>query len=102
MHAFMEELLGGEGRVYRGTRASASTSATSATTSTISTGSPRTYATSATGSSRSAPFAPEDGAVAPRSRRRYGVLADYEDGIAIRVWSTGDPSEALEAAGLSE
>ena len=31
-----------------------------------------------------------------------GVLTDYEDGIAIRVWSTGDPSEVLEAAGLSE
>jgi ketosteroid isomerase-like protein len=31
-----------------------------------------------------------------------GVLSDFENGIAIRVWSTGDPSEVLEAAGLSE
>ena len=31
-----------------------------------------------------------------------GVLTDFENGIATRVWSTGDPSEVLEAAGLSE
>ncbi len=31
-----------------------------------------------------------------------GVLTDFENGIATRVWSTGDPGEALEAAGLSE
>ncbi len=31
-----------------------------------------------------------------------GVLTDFENGIATRVWSTGDPGEALEAAGLPE
>jgi hypothetical protein len=31
-----------------------------------------------------------------------GVLTDFENGIATRVWSTGDPGEVLEAAGLSE
>jgi hypothetical protein len=31
-----------------------------------------------------------------------GVLVDYEYGLATRVLSTGDPDEALEAAGLSE
>ena len=32
-----------------------------------------------------------------------GVLIDYdENGIATRVWSTGDPGEVLKAAGLSE
>ena len=31
-----------------------------------------------------------------------GVLTDYENGIATRVWSTGDPGEVLEAAGLEE
>ena len=32
-----------------------------------------------------------------------GVLIDYdENGIATRVWSTGDPGEVLQAAGLSE
>jgi ketosteroid isomerase-like protein len=30
------------------------------------------------------------------------ALTDFENGIATRVWSTGDPAEALEAAGLSE
>jgi hypothetical protein len=29
-------------------------------------------------------------------------LTDFENGIATRVWSTGDPGEVLEAAGLSE
>jgi ketosteroid isomerase-like protein len=31
-----------------------------------------------------------------------GVLTDFENGIATRVWSTGDPGEVLEAAGLRE
>ena len=31
-----------------------------------------------------------------------GVLVDFENGIATRVWSTGDPGEVLEAAGLEE
>ncbi len=31
-----------------------------------------------------------------------GVLIDYEEGLATRVWSTAEPSEALEAAGLRE
>ena len=31
-----------------------------------------------------------------------GVLTDFENGIATRVWSTGDPAEVLEAAGLKE
>jgi ketosteroid isomerase-like protein len=31
-----------------------------------------------------------------------GVLTDFENGIVTRVWSTGDPGEVLEAAGLSE
>ena len=31
-----------------------------------------------------------------------GVLIDFEDGLATRVWSTADPTEALEAAGLDE
>jgi ketosteroid isomerase-like protein len=30
-----------------------------------------------------------------------GVLVDFENGIATRVWSTGDPGEVLKAAGLS-
>ena len=29
-------------------------------------------------------------------------MTDFENGIATRVWSAGDPSEVLEAAGLSE
>ena len=44
-HAFMEELLGGEGGSIRGTQVSASSSVTSATTSTSSTGSTRISAT---------------------------------------------------------
>jgi ketosteroid isomerase-like protein len=31
-----------------------------------------------------------------------GVLTDFENGIATRVWSTGDPGEVLESAGLRE
>ena len=31
-----------------------------------------------------------------------GALTHFENGIATRVWSTGDPGEALKAAGLSE
>ena len=31
-----------------------------------------------------------------------GVLVDFRDGKATRVWSTLDPKEALQAAGLSE
>jgi ketosteroid isomerase-like protein len=31
-----------------------------------------------------------------------GVLTDHENGIITRVWSTGDPGEVLEAAGLRE
>ena len=69
-HAFMEELLGGAGRVYSGHEVSASSSVTSATTSTNSTGSSRTSATSATGSSLSAPFAPGAGRAALKSKRR--------------------------------
>jgi hypothetical protein len=31
-----------------------------------------------------------------------GRVIDYRDGVATRVWSTLDPNEALEAAGLQE
>ena len=31
-----------------------------------------------------------------------GVVVDYGNGLMTRVWSTLDPAEALEAAGLSE
>ncbi len=31
-----------------------------------------------------------------------GLLVDFKDGVATRVWSTQDPNEVLEAAGLSE
>ena len=31
-----------------------------------------------------------------------GVLVDFEDGIATRLWSTGETAEVLEAAGLTE
>ena len=69
-HAFMEELLGGEGRVYMGYAGVRGSTATSANTSTSSTGSTRTSATSATGFSQSAPSARVAEGAAPRSKRR--------------------------------
>jgi ketosteroid isomerase-like protein len=101
-HAFMEELLGGKGRVYRGYP-----------------GVREFYRDFSEHFNRLHWEYPDirdlgDRVLAIgtfRARGRasgaevetpIGVLIDYENGIATRVWSTGDPGEVLEAAGLRE
>ena len=100
-HAVLEELLGGEGRVYRGHAGY------------------RDFTRDFDEAFAEAHWEFPDirdlgdrllaigrfratGHSGARAEVPLGVVVDYGNGVMTRVWSTLDPREALEAAGLSE
>jgi ketosteroid isomerase-like protein len=101
-HAFMEELLGGEGRVYTGYAGvreffrdfSEHFDQLHWEYPDIRDLGDRVLAIGT--------FRARGRASGAEVETPLGVLTDFENGIATRVWSTGDPGEVLQAAGLSE
>ena len=100
-HAVLEELLGGEGRVYRGHAGyrdfirdfDEAFAEVHWEFSDIRDLGDRLLAI---GSFRAR------GHSGASAEEAVGVVVDYGNGLMTRVWSTLDPAEALEAAGLSE
>ena len=101
-HAFMEELLGGEGRVYLGYAGvrefyrdfSEHFNQLHWEYPDIRDLGDRVLAIGT--------FRARGRASGAEVETPLGVLTDFKNGIATRVWSTGDPSGVLEAAGLAE